>query len=218
MAALEGLSNENLDLILHSPGGSLEAAEQIVKYLRNKYQHIRAIIPQNAMSAATMIACACTGPFTAPAQSILDEFEMAKSEIIRNPKSAAIWIKRIDKYPQGFLKICENTIQLSKDRVSEWLKNWMFKGDIDAHKKAQEVATWLGSAEQHLTHGHPIDINEAVSKGLKVKPLEDEQGFQELVLSVFHSTMATHDFTGCLKLIENQEGKGYYVNAQPNLK
>jgi ClpP class serine protease len=59
MAALHGAKNSNLDIIIHSPGGSLEAAEQIVNYLRAKQGHIRAIIPQNAMSAATMIACAC---------------------------------------------------------------------------------------------------------------------------------------------------------------
>src|SRR5438093_5112058 len=47
MSALHGLKGESLDLILHSPGGSLEAAEQIVQYLRSKYNHIRAIIPQN---------------------------------------------------------------------------------------------------------------------------------------------------------------------------
>ncbi|WP_423906084.1 SDH family Clp fold serine proteinase [Candidatus Spongiihabitans sp.] len=50
--------NDKLDLILHSPGGSLAAAEQIVCYLRKQYQYIRVIVPQNAMSAATMIACA----------------------------------------------------------------------------------------------------------------------------------------------------------------
>ena len=57
--SLHGLTGKELDLILHSPGGSLEAAEQIVTYLRSKYDNIRAIVPQNAMSAATMIACAC---------------------------------------------------------------------------------------------------------------------------------------------------------------
>jgi ClpP class serine protease len=59
MSALHGLKGDSLDLLLHSPGGSLEAADQIVQYLRAKYKHIRAIVPQNAMSAATMLACAC---------------------------------------------------------------------------------------------------------------------------------------------------------------
>jgi len=44
---------------LHSPGGSIEAAEAIVTYLRSKFAHIRAIVPHSAMSAATMIAMAC---------------------------------------------------------------------------------------------------------------------------------------------------------------
>ena len=55
MASLHKLKGDKLDLVLHSPGGSLEAADQIIQYLRAKYDHIRAIIPQNAMSAATMI-------------------------------------------------------------------------------------------------------------------------------------------------------------------
>ena len=61
MSALHELKGEELDLILHSPGGSLEVSEQVVTYLRSKYRHIRAVVPQNAMSAATMIACACDG-------------------------------------------------------------------------------------------------------------------------------------------------------------
>ena len=59
MGAIHGLKGDTLDLVLHSPGGSFEAADQIVTYLRSKFSHIRAIVPQNAMSAATMIACAC---------------------------------------------------------------------------------------------------------------------------------------------------------------
>jgi ClpP class serine protease len=57
MAALHELEGDSLDLILHSPGGSSEAAEQIVNYLRDKFKSIRVIVPLQAMSAATMIAC-----------------------------------------------------------------------------------------------------------------------------------------------------------------
>jgi ATP-dependent protease ClpP protease subunit len=58
MAAQHELKGDQLDLIVHSTGGSSEAAEQIVSYLRQKYKHIRVIVPLYAMSAATMIACA----------------------------------------------------------------------------------------------------------------------------------------------------------------
>ena len=52
--------NLGLDLILHTPGGSITAAESLVYYLTQKFgSNIRAIIPQMAMSAGTMLACAC---------------------------------------------------------------------------------------------------------------------------------------------------------------
>lgn len=52
--------SKGLDLILHTPGGDLAAAESIVDYLKVMFGHnVRAIIPQIAMSAGTMIACSC---------------------------------------------------------------------------------------------------------------------------------------------------------------
>src|SRR5438874_430873 len=58
MEACYEVEEKQLDLILHSPGGSLEAAEAIVDYLRARFDHIRVIVPHAAMSAATIIACA----------------------------------------------------------------------------------------------------------------------------------------------------------------
>ncbi|MBM6683707.1 ATP-dependent Clp protease proteolytic subunit [Collinsella intestinalis] len=60
MNAIFGMDREKgLDLILHTPGGEIAAAEAIVNYLRSCFSDITAIIPQLAMSAGTMIACAC---------------------------------------------------------------------------------------------------------------------------------------------------------------
>ena len=58
MEVSQGLEGDGFDLILHSPGRSPEVAEAIVSYLRSCFSHIRVIVPQLAMSAATMIACA----------------------------------------------------------------------------------------------------------------------------------------------------------------
>ena len=102
-----------LDLILHSPGGSIGAAEAIVLYLRSRFKHIRVIVPNLAMSAAAMISCAADkivlgkhsflGPTDpqipirtvnglefVPAQAILDEFERAKLEC-RNKRNRFGW-------------------------------------------------------------------------------------------------------------------------------
>jgi hypothetical protein len=237
MSALHGLKNNKLDIILHSPGGSIEAVEQIVNYLRNKYNDIRVIIPQNAMSAATLIACAAdeiimgkhsaigpidpqitfpmeSGHFTAPAQSILDEFVRAKEEIKSDPSTAPIWVRRLDKYPIGFLKICENTIDLSKDIAARWLKTWMLKTNPQKETQAKEIAEWLCNTNLHKTHGRPIDINEAREKKMIITALEDDNDLQDKVLSVFHAAMVTHMVSNCVKFTENQNGKGVYLNVE----
>lgn len=237
MSALHGLKGANLDLILHSPGGSMEAADQIVQYLRRKYKHIRAIIPQNAMSAATMIACACdsivmgkhsalgpidpqvsfptaTGTFTAPAQSILDEFEQAKNEIKSDQSTIPLWASKIQAYPPGFLQMCQTTLDLAKEKVKEWLKQYMFRNENDGEQKAKNIAEWLGNAKVHKTHGRPIGIDQAIAQGLKVAKLEDDQNFQEAVLSVFHATIVTFQVTDCVKMVENHDGRGVYSQIQ----
>lgn len=240
MSALNGLTGKSLDLILHSPGGSLEAADQIVQYLRSKFDHIRAIVPQNAMSAATMIACACdeivmgkhsaigpidpqitfptqTGHFTAPAHAILAEFNQARADIIADPRTAPLWVNKINTYPAGFLNICRDTIQLAEDKVADWLEKFMFKGDADAQQKARTAAKWLADASNHKTHGRPISLQQAQTIGLKVVPLESDQTLQEHVLSVFHSTVLTFESSNCMKIIENHNGKGWFLNVNVQL-
>jgi hypothetical protein len=238
MASLNGLNGDSLDLILHSPGGSLEAAEQIVGYLRAKYAHIRAIIPQNAMSAATMIACACdeiilgkqsamgpidpqmtisgpAGTYTSPAHSILDDFNRAKKEIIDNPQTAAIWVNRINALPPGIINICENTIAQSETKVAEWLDAYMFAND---QKIGTQVAKWLGDVNTHRSHGRPIGLAELQQNGVKASALEDDQDLQDKVLSVFHASAVTLDITSCVKFIENHKGKGWFLSDNPQQK
>ncbi len=49
---LENLSGSALDLILETPGGSREVAEDIIRLLRKKYDDIAVIVPGYAKSAA----------------------------------------------------------------------------------------------------------------------------------------------------------------------
>ena len=115
MAAVHGLDRrKGLDLILHTPGGDIAATESIVNYLQKMYgNNIRAIIPQIAMSAGTMIACACKeiimgkqsniGPIDPqfwgiPCHGVLAEFRRAVEEIKKDPDSIPIWQTIVGKY------------------------------------------------------------------------------------------------------------------------
>ena len=61
MTVTRGLDrSKGLDLILHTRGGEQGATERLVNYLRSMYgTDIRAFVPHLALSAGTMIACAC---------------------------------------------------------------------------------------------------------------------------------------------------------------
>lgn len=120
MNAVHGLDrSKGLDLLLHTPGGDIAAAESIVHYLRQMFgTDIRAIIPQIAMSAGTMIACAAEqivmgkqsniGPFDPqfngiPAYGVLEEFEAALKAVKADQLSLPIWQVIISKYHPTFL-------------------------------------------------------------------------------------------------------------------
>ena len=199
MEMCDGLDfKKGADLILHTPGGDVGATEAIINHLNGVFNgDIRAIVPQNAMSAATMLACACDeiimgkqsaiGPIdpqmtlvrsngianSLPAHSILADFEKAKSEIAADANAARVWVPKLLEIPNGFLDLCSKTIQLSKSKVAEWLNAYMFKDNIE--KPGVEIANWLGDFNEHKTHGRPINYQLAQEKGLKIKLLKQFQ-------------------------------------------
>ncbi len=159
MEAVHGLTGPNLDLILHSPGGSAGAAEAIVKYLRSKFDHIRIIVPHMAMSAATMISCAANeiilgrhsflGPIDpqlliqtglgtryVPAQAILDQFERALQDAA-DPVKLRVWAPMLSQYGPDLLVTCQNLVSLSEQLVSQWLEEYMFRGNSNAKNDCQ---------------------------------------------------------------------------------
>ena len=235
MEVAQGLDGECLDLILHSPGGSPAAAEAIVIYLRSKFQDIRVIVPHQAMSAATMLACAAdrllmgnhsflgpidpqlmistpTGPRMAPAQAILDQFDLAVAEC-KDPTKLAAWLPMLGQYGPDLLVQCKNACDLSQELARCWLQEWMFGGDGGDQEKAAEIAQWLGNHNEFKAHGRPIGRSTLESKGMKVEALESDQALQDLVLSVFHATIHTLTGTPALKIIENHLGKAFIKNG-----
>ena len=228
MSALHGLKSDKLDLVLHSPGGSPTAAEQIVEYLRAKYEHIRAIVPMQAMSAATMIACACDeivmgkhsaiGPIDPqipvsfpdgdshyhylPAQSIVDEINRAKKDVTENEATLPFWVARISRYPS--VSVCEDQLSFAEGLVAGWLERYMLRDN----RKAKRVAQWLSNSKKHKDHSRPIFFAKAKKEGLNVVALESNQKLQDAVLSLFHATMTTFERTNVVKIVENQNGGG----------
>ena len=156
MATIHKLNREKgLDLILHTPGGDTAATESIVNYLHKMFgTNIRAIIPQIAMSAGTMIACACDtiimgkqsniGPIDPqfggiPAQGVISEFKKALEEVKRDPATIPIWQVVVGKYHPTFIEECSNAIDMSAAMVKKWLCESMFQGNQEADNKSQRI-------------------------------------------------------------------------------
>ena len=236
MEVIHGLKGPNLDLIVHSPGGSPEATEAIVSYLRTKFSDIRVIIPQLAMSAATMLACASNrivmgkhsfiGPIdpqlilhtqvgvqAVPAQAILDQFKLAKSEC-EDPKKLGSWIPILSQYGPALLIQCATALELSQQLVSEWLESYMFAGREDSEEISKKIAAKLADHQEFKSHGRHINRDKAKAMGLIIEDLEDDQEFQDLILSVFHATTHTFDGTNAVKIIENHNGKAFVKQQQ----
>ncbi|GFK94787.1 hypothetical protein NNJEOMEG_02635 [Fundidesulfovibrio magnetotacticus] len=224
MNAVHGLDrSKGLDLILHTPGGSINATESIVDYLRRMFgTDIRAIIPQLAMSAGTMIACSCKsilmgkqssiGPIDPQfgfisAKGVKDEFERAMREVKEDPSRAEIWRVIIEKYHPTFIAQCENACRWSEELVRDWLESNMFAGEPNAHALAKEVTDELVRFGHQINHGKHLSVDDARSKiGLTVEQLEDDQELQDLVLTVHHAYMHTLSNSPAIKITENHLG------------
>lgn len=226
MLCIHGLDrSKGVDLLLHTPGGSVAATESIVTYLRDMFgDNIRAIVPQLAMSAGTMIACSCSsivmgkqsslGPVDPhlngiPTVGVLEEIKRAHTEISADPAYIHIWGPVLSRLTPSFVQQCHWAVERSKAFVEEMLKANMFH-DLEesqrdvASAKVRDKLTDLGGNKGHDKHFH---IKECLDMGLNVVALESDSKLQDLVLTIHHSYMHTLANSGAFKIIENQDGK-----------
>lgn len=231
MECVYGLDGDQLDLVLHSSGGVPEAADSIVQYLRSKFTNIRVLVPQMAMSAATMMACAANrivlgkhsslGPIDpqfvmqtelgmrlVPAQTVLEQFDRAKEEC-DDERTLSVWYPILKQYGPALLVECRNAIRRSQVLVKQWLEENMFAGQDDAEQRADSIARKLAAHGVHLTHGRPLGKDYLKSLGLVVDDLEADQTLQDRVLTLYHSLMIVFDQTRAAKIIMNQQGRNW---------
>lgn len=231
MTVIHGLDRSlGLDLILHTPGGDTAATESIVDYLRAMFDlDIRAIVPQLAMSAGTMIACACReivmgqhsslGPIDPqfrglPAHGVVEEFRRAYEEIRQDPVKAAVWQPVIAKYNPTLIGECEKAIDWSNDMAREWLLTGMLKDDPEAKVKADAILAEVSDHALTKSHARHLSASRCAGLGLRVTPLEEDQKLQDAVLSVHHAAILTLAGTQAYKIIENHKGVAFIKIAQ----
>jgi hypothetical protein len=193
---------QNFDLLLHSPGGDIDAAEKIVYMCREIGGEFRVIIPEYAKSAATLIALASdeiimglaseigpidaqlTGPgpggatFQTSTQSFIDEFDRIKEEVDKTGNLSPAYFPLLEGLNLGFIRMCRNLMERSQKFAEKWLKKYMLRDNPEA---AEKLAADLCNVKKWLSHGVVIDADEASRLGVKVGKLKQDDKLWEQI-------------------------------------
>jgi hypothetical protein len=228
---IKGISAKKVDVILHSPGGSADAAETLVDILRGNFTEVRFLIPVMAKSAATMLALsgdeilmplsAELGPIDpqfiipdgaggrtmVPAQALVEQFDRAKTDIQTDQKLALVWSPILQIYQPALYEMCQKAIQRSKELVGKWLKAYMFKTDKDKETKANEIVEFLGSHNNFKSHGKRICINDLKKFNVNISDIrKTDPALWGLLEEAWYAIEHTFGNTMAYKLFENSRG------------
>lgn len=167
---LSNLSGHSIDVLLETPGGSGEVAEDIVRLLRTKYDSVSFIVPGRAMSAGTIIVMAggeilmdsasSLGPIDAQiswegkafsAEALIKGFEKIKEEVDNKGSLNRAYIPMLQRISPGELQHAQNALDFSKVLVTDWLKRYKFK-------------SWA----THSSTGKPVTGEERVARAREI--------------------------------------------------
>lgn len=240
MTAVHGLDRKKgLDLILHTPGGEINATEGLVNYLRYAFDgNIRAIVPHQAMSAGTMIALACKsvcmgmhsslGPIDPQvgggiaAHGIIEEFLRVSEAFKANPQEAQAWIPILQRYTPTLVGRCEKAVKMAEEIVGDWLSTGMLAENQEKEKSRKDILDAFGSHAKSLDHARHFNYDRVKSCGVTVERLEDTQELQDAVLSVHHAFVITLTGSAATSIVENHNGACYItqivLQSQPQAK
>ncbi len=167
-----------IDLIMHTPGGLVLAAEQIAHALCRHPAKVTVFVPHYAMSGGTLIALAADeivmdenavlGPVDPqlgdqPAASILKVVEQKD-------------LNEIDDRTLILADVSRKAIKQVQETVTEILSH---HNEID-EEKAEKLADMLATGT--WTHDYPISVDEARSFGLSIRTDVPEQVYKLMTL------------------------------------
>ena len=238
MQAVCGMDrSKGLDLILHTPGGQIAAAESLVCYLKALFgNNIRTFVPQMAMSAGTMIALSTKeivmgkqsnlGPIDPQfggisCAGIIEEFDQACSDISKAPELARVWGPIISKYHPTFIGDCKKAVEWADKIVTKWLVENMFSEDENPEDAAKRVVEELSSHNRTYSHSRHIHMDELLKLRLRItslegmdnRAIEDCNDLQDCVLTIHHAYMHTMSRSSAVKIIENHAGQAMIING-----
>lgn len=155
-------SDMPIDILLHTPGGLVLAAEQIAHAIRKHKAKVTVFVPHYAMSGGTLIALAADEIVMDP-NAVLGPVDPQIGEY-----PAASILKAVSSKDKNELDdrtlILADVAEKAMNQVKKTLKAILL--DKMPPEQAEELATKL--SEGRWTHDHPITCEEVAEMGLPV--------------------------------------------------
>ena len=151
-----------IDVILHTPGGQVLAAEQIAKALSERKAKVTVFVPHYAMSGGTIIALAAD-EIVMDANAVLGPVDPQVGDMPAASIVRAVEIKGPANVSDQMLVLAD-VAQKARIEVAFFVSELLRKHY--PHKKAIEIATIL--SEGRWTHDFPILVVNAKQLGLPV--------------------------------------------------
>ena len=159
---LSNLHGKELDVLIETPGGAAEVAEDIIRLIRQRYERIGMIVPGWAKSAGTIFvmagdeilmgAASALGPIDPQilfggkrfsADAFLEGLDKMKAEVSQSGSLNPAYIPILQGISPGEVQSARNAQQFSRKLVTDWLVEYKFK-------------YW----ETHSSTGKPVTMEE----------------------------------------------------------
>ncbi|CAN7488996.1 SDH family Clp fold serine proteinase [Variovorax paradoxus] len=195
-------SNEDLDFLLHTPGGDIDAAEKLITMVRNKVgtATLRVVIPDFAKSSGTLMALGADfivmsdsselGPIdpqivmadgngtriTTPILSYLGAYKEHCDTLSRDPTNVAAQVM-LGKLDPTRVKLFETALQRARTIAESQLRQAMFRDKPGNHTA---IVSKLLDPHRWLSHGQMISAADALDIGLAVEIMQSDDELWQL--------------------------------------
>lgn len=203
---------KGLDLMIHSPGGMPQAAGDIIRVCRAYSESFRTIIPNMAMSAATVLGMGSDeiimsdtsklgpidpqmifqtkeGTLVRAAKSIIDAFGALVTEannLAAQNKPATAQLHLLTKQDPSWIVECFRARKATVDLAIRVLKTGMLKTKSD--DEIQKVAGSFLDIGDTTSHGRTISSKEAAEMGLKITHEDKFSNYWKLTWEIYVRT------------------------------
>lgn len=236
---LSNLSGNEIDIILETPGGFAEVVEDIVEYIRSRYERVGMIIPGWAKSAGTIFAMAGDeilmgdtsglGPIDAQiigngkrfsADAFLEGLKKIKEEVEQTKRLNPAYIPMLQNISPGEIEHCNNAQNFSKELVTRWLANYKFKywdkhssgepvTQEERNTRAKDIAAALCSQSRWKTHGRSIKIQDLEDLRVKITDLRKDPYLHEIIMRYHTLLRMSFEGTHIYKMFETPTSQIY---------